>query len=52
MMTRKLIPRVALSLLLALTLTGCVEFLDLLEITAYEESDDPRVKKTGRVLRP
>ena len=31
--------------------TGCVEFLDLLEITAYEESDDERVRKTGEMLR-
>lgn len=48
-MTRLL--QLAACALLTLALSGCVEFLDLLEITAYEESDDPRVKKTGEVLR-
>ena len=49
MMTR-VVRIVAMCVAVAL-MAGCVEFLDLLEITAYEESDDPRVKKTGEVLR-
>jgi len=43
--------RIAALCLAVALMAGCVEFLDLLEITAYEESDDPRVKKTGEVLR-
>ncbi len=50
-MTTRLFVRLA-SLLVAFSmLAGCAEMADMFEIMAFEESNDPKVQRTGRVLR-
>lgn len=39
------------ALAIVLLTTGCAEFIDFFEIIAYEESDDPNLRRTGTALR-
>ena len=43
--------RAVASVLLLFALSGCAEFIDFFEIIAYEESDDPNIRKTGQAPR-
>lgn len=51
-MTLNKLFRIAPMLVVAFILAGCAaELGDMFEIIAYEESDDPNIRETGKVLR-
>ena len=42
--------RVAIVLIAAISLTGCVEMFDLAALFAFEDSDDPEIRALGEVI--